>query len=207
MNPDIDLYIANGCGRCPLGGTPNCKTLTWPEELKKLRSILLDSELTEELKWSVPCYTYDNKNILIMAAFKEYCAISFFKGVLLKDPNGILETPGKNTQAGRLLKFTNVNEIIEMESIIKAYIQEAIHIEMTGLKVEYKKTIEYDMPEELLNKLDEDPAFNAAFESLTPGRQRGYLLHFSAPKQSQTRVSRIEKCTEKIFEGKGLNER
>lgn len=207
MNPQVDNYLAVGCGRCPLGGTPDCKVHNWTEPLVKLREILLECELTEEVKWSVPCYTVDGKNILLLSAFKNYCFISFFKGSMLKDPQGNLIQPTKNSQANRQLRFTDVAQVVELESIVKAYVQEAIEVEKAGLEVEYKKTSEFDIPEELEAKFDDDPAFKAAFEALTPGRQRGYLLHFSGAKQSKTRTSRIEKCMPQIFEGIGLHDR
>lgn len=207
LNPNIDRYLNEGCGRCPLGGTPQCKVKRWPEELDTLRDIVLDCGLTEELKWGVPCYTFENSNILIVSAFKDYCALSFFKGALLSDVNGILHKPGENSRAARLMRFTNVREIVKMESLLKAYIFEAIEVEKAGLKVDFKKSSEFALPEEFQNKLDEDPALRNAFYALTPGRQRGYILYFSAPKQSKTRKSRIERCVEQIFIGKGLNER
>lgn len=207
MNPKVNAYLADGCGRCKLGGTPECKVHKWPEELERLRKLALDCGLTEELKWGQPCYTYQNKNILIVSAFKQYAALSFFKGSLLKDTGNILTAPGENSQAGRQIRFTGVQEIVEKESVLKAYIYEAIEVEKAGLKVKFKKTSEYQMPEELTKMLEDNPAFKAAFEALTPGRQRGYILHFSQPKQSKTRVSRIEKCMPKIFEGKGWNDR
>lgn len=206
MNPQIDNYLSEGCGRCPLGGTPDCKVHNWPQELKKLRTIVLDCGLTEELKWGVPCYTFQNNNILIVSALKDYCALSFFKGALLSDTNGILQKPGENTQAARLIKFTSLPEIIGMEDILKAYIFEAIEMEKAGLEVVFKKNPE-PVPDELQRKLDKDSSFKATFEALTPGRQRCYILHFSQPKQSATRESRIEKCIPKIMEGKGFNDR
>jgi uncharacterized protein YdeI (YjbR/CyaY-like superfamily) len=205
LNPKVDAYLSIGCMRCPNGATPNCKVHTWPEELKKLRSIILDCGLTEDLKWGMPCYTSQNRNIVLLAAFKEYCSLGFFNGALLKDPNGLLIKPGENTQAGRQFRFTNVQQIIEIEPTLKAYIREAIEVEKAGLKVPLKKHPE-PIPEELQNKLDKIPAFKAAFAALTPGRQRAYILHFSAPKQSQTRQSRIEKCMPQILKGKGLHD-
>jgi uncharacterized protein YdeI (YjbR/CyaY-like superfamily) len=206
MNPKIDNYIAEGCGRCPLGGTSDCKVHQWSEELNTLRTILLDCGLTEELKWGVPCYTNQNKNIVLISALRKHCSFSFFKGVLLKDPNNILEKPGPNSQSDRVIKFTSVRQIVELENILKAYVSEAIEVEKAGLKVKFKKNPE-PIPEELLRKLDEDPFFKTAFEELTPGRQRGYILHFSQPKQSKTRVARIEKCTPKILNGEGLHDK
>ena len=207
MNPKIDTYLAVGCGRCPLGNTPECKVHNWTEELETLREIVLESGLKEELKWGVPCYTFEENNIAIVSAFKEYCSISFFKGVLLKDANGILSKQGENSQSGRLVKFTDVEQIIEKEAILKDYIAEAIEIEKAGLKVEYKDVSEYEIPEELQNKLDANESFKNAFHALTPGRRKGYILHFSQPKQSATRESRIEKSMPQIFLGKGLNDR
>lgn len=206
MNPKIDTYLAVGCGRCPLGNTPECKVHNWTEELKTLREIVLECGLTEELKWGVPCYTFEGNNIAIVSAFKEYCSISFFKGVLLKDTDGILSRQGENSQAGRLVKFTDLRQILEKASTLKEYIAEAIEIEKAGLKVEYKDVSEYEMPEELQNKLSENETFKNAFNALTPGRQKGYILYFSQPKQSKTRESRIEKCLPRIFVGKGLND-
>ncbi|HMS43314.1 MAG TPA: YdeI/OmpD-associated family protein [Pyrinomonadaceae bacterium] len=207
MNPKIDTYLAVGCGRCPLGNTPECKVHTWTEELETLREIVLECGLTEELKWGVPCYTFDGNNVVIIGAFNEYCSISFFKGVLLKDESKILSKPGENSQAGRLVKFTDVQQIIEKEASLKEYIAEAVEIEKADLKVAYKDVSEYKIPEELQNKLNENEAFKNAFNALTPGRQKGYILHFSQPKQSKTRESRIEKHIPQIFLGKGLNDR
>jgi uncharacterized protein YdeI (YjbR/CyaY-like superfamily) len=206
MNPKIDKYLSEGCGRCPLGGTSDCKVHNWTDELKKLRKLVLDCGLTEELKWGVPCYTYRNNNVLIVSAFKDFCAVSFFKGSLLKDPYGILAKPGKNSQATRYARFTNIQEIIEAEPVLKAYIFEAIEAEKAGWKVEFKKNPE-PIPEELQQKLDEDQFFKTAFEELTPGRQRGYIIYFSQPKQSKTRVTRIEKCVPKILNGEGLHDK
>jgi uncharacterized protein YdeI (YjbR/CyaY-like superfamily) len=206
MNPKVDVYFTAGCGRCPLVNTPQCKVHNWDAELEKLRMIILDCGLTEELKWGVPCYTFHKNNILLIGAFNEYCALSFFKGALLKDATGILKKPGENTQAARLIRFTDVREIARMESILKAYIYEAIEVEKAGLKVNFKKTTGFIIPEEFQNKLDEIPALKTAFEALTPGRQRAYILYFSQPKQSKTRESRVEKCLQQILNGKGLND-
>ena len=207
MNPKIDAYIEDGCGRCSFYRTSDCKVNTWRLELERLRSIVLDCNLTEELKWKQPCYTFQNNNILLISAFKEYSAISFFKGSLLKDTDKILSSPGENSQATRQIRFTGIAEIAQMEAIIKAYIYEAIEIERAGLKVNFKKTSEYDVPTELQKKLDTSPEFKTAFEALTPGRQRGYFIYFSQPKQSKTRIARIEKCVPQILAGKGLSER
>jgi len=192
MNPKVDVYLS--------------KAQKWQEELKKLRMIILDCGLTEELKWGVPCYTFQESNIVLIHVFKEYCALLFFKGALLSDANGILIKQTKNTQAGRQIRFTNVREIVEMEPIVKAYVYEAIEVEKAGLKVDFKKTTEFTIPEEFQNKLDEIPALKTAFDALTPGRQRAYILYFSAPKQSKTRESRVEKCMQQILNGKGLND-
>jgi uncharacterized protein YdeI (YjbR/CyaY-like superfamily) len=205
-NPNVDAYLTAGCGRCPLGGTPDCKVHDWQKELKKLRSIVLDCGLTEEVKWGVPCYTFQKKNIAIVSALKDYCTLSFFKGALLKDPDKVLSKPGENTQAGRLIRFTNAQEIVNLKTVLKAYIHEAIEVEKAGLKVDLKKNPE-PIPEEFQNILNENPALKTAFDALTPGRQRAYILHFSAPKKSETRLSRIEKCTQKILDGEGLNDK
>jgi uncharacterized protein YdeI (YjbR/CyaY-like superfamily) len=178
----------------------------WQEEFKKLRSILLTCPLTEELRWGKPCYTFQNSNVVLIHGFKEYCALLFIKGALLKDARGILIQQTENVQAARQVRFTSVREIARLKPILKAYIQEAIEVEKAGLEVTYKKTSEFKIPEEFQNKLNKIPALKTAFEALTPGRQRGYLLYFSAAKQSATRESRIEKCMDQIFDGKGLND-
>ena len=206
MNPKVDKYLMDGCGRCPLGGTPDCKVHNWTAELELLRRIVLDCGLTEEVKWGVPCYTFQEKNVLIVSAYKQFCSISFFKGVLLQDGKNILDKHGENSQAVRLVKFTSVEEIKEIEADLKAYIFEAMEVEKAGLKVNFKKNPE-PVPEELEKKFENDPVLKSAFEALTPGRQRGYILYFSAPKQSKTRESRIEKCIGKILNGEGLQDR
>ena len=192
MNPKVDFYFS--------------KAKKWQEELEKLRMILLDCQLTEELKWGVPCYTFQKSNIVLIHVFKEYCALLFFKGALLNDTHGILIQQTKNTQAGRQIRFTNVREIVKMNPILKAYVYEAIEAEKAGLKVNFKKTTQFIIPEEFQNKLNEIPALKTAFDALTPGRQRAYILYFSAPKQSKTRESRVEKCRQQILNGKGLND-
>ncbi len=207
LNPLVDNYLDVGCGRCPLVGTPACKVKTWQDELVKLREIVLESGLTEELKWKQPCYTFEGRNILMVSAFKDYAFISFFKGALMKDPNGILVAPTENIQSARQIRFTSVAQVTELEAVLKTYIAEAVGVELSGAKIEPKKTADFDVPEELQAKFDEDPVFEAAFEALTPGRQRGYLLYFAGAKQSATRTSRIEKAMPKIFEGKGWSER
>ena len=206
MTTTVDQYLSEGCGRCPLGGTPDCKVHTWVPALEMLREIVLDCGLREESKWGVPCYTFQGGNVLLLSAFKDYCCISFFKGALLRDETGLLVKPGKNSQAGRLLKFTDVARIREIEDYIRAFIYEAVEVEKAGLKVVLKKNPE-PIPEELEQKFAEDQVFKNAFEALTPGRQRGYILFFSAPKQAKTRVSRIEKSIEKILNGEGLHDK
>jgi len=203
LNSKVDNYFANGCGRCKFGGTPHCKVNSWQKELIQLRDILLDCQLSENLKWAVPCYTYQNKNIVLMSAFKEYCAVLFFKGALLKDTRQILVKPGDNTQAGRQIRFTNVAEIVKVKPVLKSYIKEAIEVEQAGLKV-ITKTKSEPIPEELQHKFSSNRALKSAFYTLTPGRQRAYLLHFSAAKQSKTRLSRIEKYLPRILNGKGM---
>ncbi len=207
MNTIVDNYFLDGCGRCSLGGTPQCKVHTWTNELFELRELLKQSELSEESKWGMPCYTCKGANVILLSAFKEYCSLNFFNGALLKDDHKILSKPGENTQAARVIRFTNVEEIEKLQDIIKSYIIEAIDNEKAGLKVELKKNTELDFVEELQQKLEDDPSFKSAFEALTPGRQRGYNIYFSQPKQSSTRISRIEKSMAKIFEGKGWNDR
>lgn len=178
----------------------------WKEEFEKLRTIILDCELTEDFKWMHPCYTYNNKNVVLIHGFKEYCALLFHKGALLQDAHGILIQQTENVQAARQIRFTNVQEINELENILKAYIHEAIEVEKAGLKVEVNKNIELNIPEELQKKFDEIPALKTAFEALTPGRQRAYTLYFSQAKQSKTRESRVEKYVQKILDGKGLKD-
>ncbi|MDE5054742.1 YdeI family protein [Niallia taxi] len=193
LNPKVDEFIN--------------KAKSWQEEYIKLRSIIRDCELTEEFKWMHPCYTLNNKNIVLIHGFKEYVALLFHKGALLKDPEGILVQQTENVQAARQIRFINLQEIVEKEAVIKAYIHEAIAVEEAGLEVELKKNEEYSVPEELQQKFAENPAFKEAFEALTPGRQRAYLLHFSQAKQAKTREARIEKYLPHILEGKGLNDK
>ena len=183
------------------------KSKIWLEELKKLRKILLDCQLTEELKWGKPCYTFQKHNIAIILPLKEHCALLFFKGALLSDTNSILIRPGENTQAGRQLRFTNARAIADMENVLKTYIHEAIEVEKAGLKINFQKIKEIVFPEEFQNKLNENLFLRTAFDALTPGRQRAYNLYFSAPKQSKTREARVEKCMPRILDGKGLNDR
>ena len=182
------------------------KAKKWEQEMRKLRSIALDCGLTEELKWGHPSYTFENKNVALIQAFKEYCALLFVKGALLKDPNGILIQQTENVQAARQIRFTSVRGVVELEPVLKAYILEAAEVEKAGLTVTLKKTSGFKVPEEFQSKLDETPELKRAFEALTPGRQRGYLLYFSAAKQSKTRESRIEKSLPQILKGKGLDD-
>jgi uncharacterized protein YdeI (YjbR/CyaY-like superfamily) len=191
-NPKVDWYFN--------------KAKQWKDEYEKLRTIILDCQLTEELKWGVPCYTFEKKNIVLIHGFKEYCAILFVKGALLKDVNGVLIQQTKNVQSARQIRFTNVPEIVKMKTILKAYIKEAIEVEKAGLKVELKKTSEFKIPVEFQNRLDENLALKEAFYALTPGRQRAYIFYFSQPKLSKTREARVEKYIDTILDGMGLND-
>jgi uncharacterized protein YdeI (YjbR/CyaY-like superfamily) len=192
MNPKVDEFLS--------------KAKKWKPEFEKLRNIVLDCELTEEFKWMHPCYTYEKKNIVLIHGFKEYCALLFHKGALLQDAHGILIQQTENVQAARQIRFTNVQEIVEMETILKAYIYEAIEVEKAGLEVNFKKTTDFMIPEEFQIKFDDIPDLKTAFEALTPGRQRAYIHYFSEPKQSKTRESRVGKCLQQILDGKGLND-
>lgn len=192
MNPKVDFYFN--------------KNSKWQEEIQQLRTIVVDCGLLEELKWGVPCYTFQKKNIVLIHIFKEYCALLFFKGVLLKDTNAILIQQTKNVQAARQIRFTNVKDIVKMQKILKAYIYEAIEVEKAGLEVTLKKTTEFTITEEFQKKLNEIPELKTAFDALTPGRKRAYLLYFSEPKQSKTRNARVEKCIPQILNRKGLND-
>jgi uncharacterized protein YdeI (YjbR/CyaY-like superfamily) len=192
MNPKVDGLLK--------------KAKKWQEEFETLREIVLHSPLTEEVKWGQACYTSEGRNIVLIHGFKEYCALLFFKGALLKDPRGILIQQTENVQSARQIRFTKVREIVEMKPILKAYIQEAIEVEEAGLKVKLKKTADFKVPEEFQTKLDENPALKKGFAALTPGRQRGYLFYFSSAKQSKTREARIEKCMAQILQGKGLDD-
>jgi uncharacterized protein YdeI (YjbR/CyaY-like superfamily) len=192
MNPKVDEFLT--------------KSKKWKEEYETLRKIVLDCELTEDFKWMNPCYTFEKKNIVLIHGFKEYCALLFPKGALLQDSHGILIQQTENVQGARQIRFTNVQEIVEKEGILKAYIYEAIDVEKAGLKFKAKKPKELIIPEELQHKFDEIPALKDAFTTLTPGRQRAYILYFSAAKQSKTRESRVEKCIPNILNGKGLND-
>jgi uncharacterized protein YdeI (YjbR/CyaY-like superfamily) len=192
MNPKVEEYLD--------------KATKWKAEFKKLRMIVLNCGLTEDFKWKNPCYTFKENNIVLIHGFKEYCAIAFFKGSLLKDEMKILIQQTENVQAGRQIRFTNIEDITAMETVLKAYIYEAIEVEKSGLKVEYKERSEFNIPEELQSKFNDSPSFQSAFDALTPGRQKAYLLYFSEPKQSKTRETRIEKYSQRILNGKGLND-
>jgi uncharacterized protein YdeI (YjbR/CyaY-like superfamily) len=191
-NPKVDFYFN--------------KSKKWQAELERLRTIILDCGLTEELKWGCPCYTFEKSNIVLIHEFKEYCALLFFKGALLKDAKGILVQQTKNVQAARQIRFTNVREIVKMKTTLKAYIAEAIEVEQSGLKVNFKKTAEFKTPAEFQKRLAEFPALKTAFSALTPGRQRAYLLYFSEAKQSKTREARVEKYLQQILNGRGLDD-
>jgi len=192
MNPQVDDFLS--------------KAESWREEYAALRGIVLGCGLTEEFKWMHPCYSLDKNNVVLIHGFKQYCALLFVKGALLKDPQGILIQQTENVQAARQIRFTSVREIVKLKATLKAYIKEAMEVEKAGLEVTYKKTSEFAIPDEFQKQLRENQALKTAFEALTPGRQRGYLLHFSAPKQSKTREARIEKCLPLIFDGMGLND-
>jgi uncharacterized protein YdeI (YjbR/CyaY-like superfamily) len=192
MNPKVDFYFTKGD--------------KWQDEFIKLREIILTCPLIEELKWGHPCYTFNKKNVVLMHGFKEYCALLFMKGALMADPNNILIQQTENVQAGRHIRFTNLQQIIDLETVLKNYILQAIELEKSGAKVELKKISDYKIPDELQHKFDQHPELKAAFDSLTPGRQHGYIFHISQPKQSATRFARIEKCWDRIMSGKGFNE-
>ena len=192
MNPKVDWFFD--------------KATKWQKEYEKLRTLILDCGLTEELKWGCPCYTFDNSNIVLIHGFKEYCALLFFKGALLADANGILIQQTENVQSARQIRFTSAQQIVKMERIVKAYIYEAIEVERAGLQVKLKKTKDFKIPEEFQNKLDKMPSLKTAFDKLTPGRQRAYIFHFSQPKLSRTRSARVEKYVKHILKGKGLDD-
>lgn len=191
-NPKVDAFLG--------------KTKDWKKEFEALRTVLLGGELTEEFKWGQPCYTYEKSNVVLMHGFKEYCALLFFKGALLKDPKGLLVQQTENVQAARQIRFTHVREIVKLKSVLKAYIDEAIAVEKAGVKVALKKTSDFKVPDELKTRFAKDPDLKTAFNALTPGRQRAYLLYFSTPKQSKTRESRIDKYVEQILERRGLHD-
>lgn len=201
----VDAYLISGCGRCEYWDTPQCKVHSWTQELILLRKIVLDCGLNEEIKWSMPCYTYNGNIVCMIAAFKEYAALSFFKGSLLKDKKKLLQAPGENSQAARLFKFTSMQDIKKIEANIKEYIQEAILLEDQGSKVVFKKELD-PIPEELENMFLKNSKLKTAFYELTPGKQRGYILFFTQPKQSETRTTRIKKCIPMILQGKGMHD-
>jgi uncharacterized protein YdeI (YjbR/CyaY-like superfamily) len=192
MNPKVDFFFD--------------KAKKWQKEYKKLRTIILDCGLTEELKWGCPCYTFENRNIILIHGFKEYCAVLFFKGALLADPESILVQQTENVQSGRQVRFTSLAQIVKMERVLKSYVYEAIEVERAGLKVKYKKTSQFKIPEEFQIKLNKTPKLKTAFETLTPGRQRAYIFYFSQAKLSKTRTSRVEKYVKQILNGKGLDD-
>lgn len=192
MNPKVDFYFNTA--------------KQWQEEMEQLRTTVLACGLTEELKWGQPCYTFENRNIVLIHGFKEYCALLFFKGALLSDTDHILIQQTENVQAARQVRFTNVRQIKQLEPVLKAYIYEAVEVEKKGLKVKLKETSEFVIPEEFQSKLNEMPDLKTAFDALTPGRQRAYIFYFSQPKQSKTRASRVENCMQQMLDGKGLND-
>lgn len=202
-NTAIDAYLAEGCGRCNLHATPACKVHRWQPELAELRRIALASGLTEERKWGVPCYTLGKANIFQITALKEYCAIGFFQGSLLKDPEGLLQAPGPNSQAARMLRFTAVDQILAQEDHIAAFIRQAVALAESGARVAFRSADELVLPEELHEWLEQDSALKAAFDALTPGRRRGWALLFGQPKKPETRLARIRKHIPDILAGKG----
>ncbi|WP_304457926.1 YdeI/OmpD-associated family protein [Alicyclobacillus sendaiensis] len=206
-HPQVDLYLQQGCMRCRLGGTPDCKVHRWEEVLKELRAILLASGLKEEVKWRQPCYTYEGRNVVILSAFKDYCALNFLKGGMIEDRHGFLEKPGEHTQVGRQMRFRSADEVKAREAAIREYLEQAVEIERGGKATPPREAPDLPVPDELLRKFEEMPELRRAFESLTPGRRRAYLMHVSAPKQSKTRAARIEKCIPMILAGKGLYDR
>lgn len=207
-NPEVSTYFELGCGRCELHATPQCRVHLWPDALAALREIALESGLNEVRKWGVPCYVNDaGKNVALLGAFKGHCLISFFKGALLDDRDGVLESPGSNSQSTRQMRFTTAKQVWEAKDVLLRFLYEAIDNESQGKKVVLKKPAEYDIPEEFQAELDKDAAFAEAFEKLTPGRRRAYLMHFGQPKKSETRSARIEKAREDILNGIGLNDK
>ncbi len=203
---DVDSFFADGCGRCDHYKTPRCKVHSWTEPLSLLREVLLGAGLKEQLKWGSPCYTDGGRNVVMLVAFKDYCGLSFFKGVLLTDTTGALRAPGPNSRAARYLAFTSADQVRERRELAGRFVREAIEVERSGRKVSFNKSVE-PMPEELQSVLDADPAVKTAFEALTPGRRRSYILHVSGAKQARTRETRAGKCVPKILRAKGFNER
>ncbi len=202
-SPQIDQFLLEGCMRCSLGATPACKVHRWTAILEFLRQLILETELQEERKWGVPTYTINGKNVVMLGVFKDSCVLSFIKGQFLPDPKGLLALPGPNSREGRILRFTQLNQASTLENEIRHFLQEAIQVERSGKRAAASSSRQL-LPEELLQKFAEHPGLETAFFALTPGRQRGYLIHFSGAKQSPTRLSRIEKCIPKIFSGKGM---
>ena len=204
MNPQVDLFLLEGCMRCPKGATPACKVHQWTPILEKLRQFLLETELAEERKWGAPTYTLTGKNVIMLGVFNDSCVLSFLKGILIDDPEGLLEFPGANSQQAKVMRFTNLEHVNSRSEAIQNYIRQAIDFEKKGTKVEAPRQTGVEIPEELTEKFKEHSGLEQAFFALTPGRQRGYLIHFTGAKQSATRLSRIEKCIPKILEGKGM---
>ncbi|MBK8625337.1 MAG: DUF1801 domain-containing protein [Saprospiraceae bacterium] len=205
INPNVDLFIADGCGRCAYFASDKCKVRSWQMELQYIRQIMLETGLSEEIKWGVPVYTHCGKNIVIISALKDCVTFGFFKGVLLQDSYKILEKQGQSVQSARIIRFTSLDQILRLIEIIKEYVNEAVSIEESGAKVEFKKDLE-PIPDELFEKFEEFPQLKAAFYALPAGKQRGYVIHFSQPKQPMTRISRIEKCIDKIMRGEGFHD-
>ncbi len=203
MNPQVDLYLEDGCGRCKFYATPQCKVNSWRPELIALRTLVLETGLEEEIKWSFPTYTLNGKNIIMVSAFKDYACISFFKGALMQDSENIFDKHGESSQAVRIIKFVKVKDITEVKTTLINYIYEAIEVEKAGIKIEFKKNLE-PIPEEFQKALDANPALSKAFFALTPGKQRGYIIHFSGAKQAKTREDRISKCSDKIMRGEAF---
>lgn len=203
-NPQVDQFLIEGCMRCSKGGTPACKVHHWTTILENLRQILLETELVEERKWGVPTYTLNGKNVLMLGVFNESCVLSFLKGILLEDKQGLLEFPGPNSQQAKVFRFTELDQFHHWEREIRDFVSQAIQIEKQGKKVEAPRKSGTEVPDELAQKFKEYKGLEKAFFALTPGRQRGYLIHFTGAKQAETRLSRIEKCVEKIFQGKGM---
>jgi len=206
MNPQVEQFLTDGCGRCSKYRTPQCKVIQRRQELEQLRLLVLEFDLKEEIKWGAPAYTREGKNVVMVHAFKDYSALMLFKGALIPDPHGLIVKAGENTQAGRQVRFRDMDEIQAKADIVRAILREAVELEKSGKKVEYKPADAHPIPSEFQAKLDESAELHAAFKALTPGRQRAYLMHFSAPKQSKTRESRIAQCTDMILKGIGLNE-
>lgn len=205
-NTSVDAYLQDGCGRCERYQTPQCKVHRWTDALVALRALLLETELVEEMKWGSPCYTLDGKNVVMITSFLDFCALAFWKGVLLADPNSVLEAPGPNSRVIRQFRFTSAARVEANEEAVRGFLKQAIELERSGAKVE-TGGIPEPMPDELLVVLDGDPEVRAAYDALTPGRQRSYILHVSGSKNEATRAGRAERCVTKILAGKGFNER